>query len=261
MTSSELNSVDRHHGARSLGTGAAAVSPAEAASPLLLAAAVLLGLVVRSALVARVSFPINDGGLFFVMIEELRRAHFVLPAFTSYNGDTIPYAYPPLGFYVSALLAEVLGASVIDLLRLVPVAVGTATIVAFNRLARAMVEPVTAAAATFAFALVPAAFAWPSMGGGITRGFGLLFTVLALDQGYRLYVERQAWRVVPTALFCGLTVLSHPAYTWCLVYSMALLWVWFGRDRASSLLSLLVCLGTLVVSAPWWVTIVVRHGL
>jgi len=40
--------------------------------------------------------PINDGGMFYVMILDLRAHRFLLPAFTSYNHLNIPFAYPPL---------------------------------------------------------------------------------------------------------------------------------------------------------------------
>ena len=49
-------------------------------------------------------FPINDGGIFFVMAGELSDAHLALPAETTYNNAHIPFAYPPLGLYVAAAL-------------------------------------------------------------------------------------------------------------------------------------------------------------
>ena len=51
------------------------------------------------------SFPINDGGMFMVMARELRLNGFALPAYTSYNNFNIPFAYPPLGLYVTGFLS------------------------------------------------------------------------------------------------------------------------------------------------------------
>ena len=64
--------------------------------------AVLLGGFVRFLPVVMAGFPVNDGGMFYVMIEELKANHFLLPAFTDYNLAGIPYAYTPFGFYTVA---------------------------------------------------------------------------------------------------------------------------------------------------------------
>src|SRR5688572_16295208 len=46
--------------------------------------------------------PLNDGGLFQAMARDISDAHFGLPAYTSYNGGDIPFAYPPLALYLAA---------------------------------------------------------------------------------------------------------------------------------------------------------------
>src|SRR5215470_9642735 len=70
--------------------------------------AILIALVIGGAIrlfyVAHADFPLNDGGLFYTMTEDLRADKYVLPFYTSYNGGSIPYAYPPLAFYLSAAL-------------------------------------------------------------------------------------------------------------------------------------------------------------
>src|SRR5574341_539404 len=60
---------------------------------LLLFFSVLFGAVVRFAPTVMSGSPINDGGMFYVMIEGLKANHFLLPAFTSYNHLDIPFAY------------------------------------------------------------------------------------------------------------------------------------------------------------------------
>ena len=71
---------------------------------MLLLAILLTGALVRLAAVLGADFPAGDGGLFATMIEDIRAASFGLPAFTSYNGGDIPFAYPPLGLYLGALV-------------------------------------------------------------------------------------------------------------------------------------------------------------
>ncbi len=136
-------------------------------------------------------FPLNDGGMFYAMVEDLRAAGYALPAETSYNGGDIPYVYPPFSFYVAAVLVDLGGWSLIDVFRFLPLIVSTLTIVAFYPLARAVLgDREWAAVATLFFALAPRAFDWEIAGGGLTRSFGFLFAILAINQAYRLY-ERQ----------------------------------------------------------------------
>jgi hypothetical protein len=228
---------------------------------LLLLIAVELGFFVRWYHVGAAGFPLNDGGLFDRMVEEIRRAHYALPRHTSYNSASIPFAYPPLALYAAAILADVTHREVIDVLRVLPLAVSTLTIPAFFLLARAMVrEERTAVYATFAFALLPRAFSWEIAGGGLTRAPGFLFALLALHQGYLLWTRR-AWRFVPlTVLFAGLALLCHPEMGGFALFSLALLFAAYGRTRQSVWQAAVAVAGMAAVTAPWWATALVRHG-
>ena len=70
----------------------------------ILGIAILFGTFVRVLPVFLAGFPINDGGMFLVMMRDLRGNGFALPMYTTYNYMDIPYAYPPLGFYLGAFL-------------------------------------------------------------------------------------------------------------------------------------------------------------
>ena len=70
--------------------------------------AIAVGCIVRARPVLLADFPLNDGGLFFQMTEELQRAHYRLPMFTDYNALQIPFAYPPFGFYMAGLVSDAL---------------------------------------------------------------------------------------------------------------------------------------------------------
>src|SRR5688572_1119349 len=76
---------------------------------LILLAAIIFGFVVRLILVfAGDGFPLNDGGLFYVMVEDLKANDYRLPQYTSYNGGQIPYAYPPAIFYLTGAASSLL---------------------------------------------------------------------------------------------------------------------------------------------------------
>jgi hypothetical protein len=228
---------------------------------LLLGIAVALGILVRFHPVLTFDFPLNDGGLFYQMALELQRAGYAIPEVTNYNGDHIPFAYAPFGFYVAALLGRT-PEGILAAVRWIPVIVTSLCIPAFVLLARRLLpNERTVIAATFAFALLPRAYMWLIMGGGLTRSFGVLFTLLALWQAHLMYTTR-AWRhVLPTAVLASLTVLSHIGTAPFLATSIALMWVAYGRHRRGILASIIVAVLTLALTAPWWRVVVAEHGL
>ncbi len=226
------------------------------------ACAIALGALARLSHVLRSDFPIGDGGLFYLMIQELQGNHYRLPAHTAYNAAGIPFAYPPLGLYLTGLVAGLTGQPLIEVMRFLPVAFNLLTIPAFIGLSRAMLPSKAAANwAGLAFALLPYSFFWWFMGGGVTRAPGFLFAVLALWSGYLLYTRRQARYIWPTMAAAGCTVLSHPPMAFFLAYSLGFFLLAYGLHRQGVLHSLLVAGGTLMLSAPWWATAIARYGV
>ena len=228
---------------------------------LLLATAVVLGVLVRLYPAVTQDFALNDGALFYQMALEVKQAGFALPSVTGYNADGIPFAYAPFGFYLAALIGGT-PEGILAAVRWIPVVVGCLMLPAFVLLARAILRnEARVIAATFAFALVPRSFLWIIMGGGLTRSLGLLFTILALGQAHALYTRR-SWRyVATTAVLASLVVLSHLGTAPFLVASMALFWLVYGRHRHGFLASIAVGALTLLLTAPWWATVVGEHGL
>ena len=223
--------------------------------------AIALGCLVRARPVLLADFPLNDGGLFYLMTEELQRAHFRLPDFTSYNAAHIPFAYPPFGFYVAGMLAEVPSWTLMRVVQLLPLATTCATLVAFLLLARQMVtERVAVVAALIAFALVPRSFIWLVMGGGLTRAFGFLFTILALHQAYLLFTRKELRFAIGAGLFTGLTPMSHLGTAPFLAVSLVIFFIAYGRHRQGLIGMAMIGAIALVVSAPWWVAVARVHG-
>jgi hypothetical protein len=225
------------------------------------AIAMLAGLVVRLTYVIASDFPINDGGLFVVMTRDLIEAGFQIPPTTSYNDLGIPFAYPPLGFYIAGAVTTAMGIDLIDVFRWLPLVLSVACVPGFALLARELLEPSASRAATYAYALVPAGFAWPIMGGGLTRSLGLLFALLALSALARAIRGGSRRTALLAAVLSGLTALSHPHVAAFLALSAVVIAVSRVRTREGGVQLLLVGVGALLVAAPWWLTVVVRHGI
>ena len=164
--------------------------------------ALLLGGIVRFVPPAMAGFPVNDGGMFYVMVEELKANHFALPAFTGYNLSGIPFAYPPFGLYVTALISSLLRIPALDIVRWLPPLVSTLALLAFYLMADEILgSHLQAGLATIFYGLVPDSFGWAIMGGGITRSFGLLFLFLTITFANRLFTRTSSLPVPLWASF------------------------------------------------------------
>ncbi|MDD2920904.1 MAG: glycosyltransferase family 39 protein [Anaerolineales bacterium] len=231
-------------------------------SLLILVFGLSLGAYARNLPAITVGFPVTDGGLFYLMAQALQANGFALPAFVQYNGANIPFAYPPLGFYLAALVSSLFKIPLIEVFRWLPAALGVAFTIAFYFLAAAVLKSTFKAtlAAVF-FALLPRSIGWFVMGGGITRAAGQLFLVLTLFAAHQLFAAPQKKYLWMTILFGGCAVLSHPESA---LHAAALsfsLWVFFGRSKEGIKNALLAALGVLVIVAPFFIAVISRHGL
>lgn len=229
---------------------------------LVLLTALLFGGIVRFWPVVSNGFPLNDGGMFAVMIRDLKAGGYLLPAFTTYNFSNIPFTYPPLGFYVAALVSDVLSIPEVQSLLWLPVLVNTLSIPIFYKLAVSMLEQrMPAALAALVFALSPRSFVWQVMGGGITRAFGVLFLLLMMGQAVRLFRAPTRRGLLLTIFFGAASVLSHPQTALHAALGGLLVFLCFGRSRGGILHAAGIGLGTALLISPWMFTVLTRHGL
>jgi Dolichyl-phosphate-mannose-protein mannosyltransferase len=227
---------------------------------LLLFISVLFGAILRFAPTIISRLPINDGGMFYVMIQDLKSNHFLIPAFTSYNHVNIPFAYPPLSFYVGGLLFS-LGIPLLEIFHWIPPFVSTVSILAFYWAANLMLDSKTKAVlATMAYALMPRSFSWYVMGGGLSRTFGVLFLLLTCGSTWALFTKNEQKYIFPAMLFGAGAVLSHPETGLHTAAACVIIWLFNGRSKKSSWNALLVGLGVFILISPWWGTVLAQHG-
>lgn len=224
--------------------------------------AILLGAFLRFNPTLLAGFSINDGGMFAVMVDDLKASHYLLPAFTTYNHLNIPYAYPPLGFYLGRIAADLFGWSAVQVVRWLPAFFASLSIPAFYWLAlRILKDKYYAATSTIFFALMPRALSWFVMGGGLTRSPGQFFMLLTLATVIRLYEENRRGDIFLAGIFGGLAVLSHPEAAVHTFVSAIFLWLILSRKKTSFLNSIAVGIIVLIVTTPWWATVLSYHGI
>jgi hypothetical protein len=228
-----------------------------------LALALVCAVIVRCLPLVGTDLPLNDGGLFATMIQDLVENRLILPAFTTYNGLDIPFAYPPLAFYVAALANRVSGLEILDILRGMPVVVSLATVIAMYWLARGVLVSRTGGVlAALAFALLPGSYQWMITGGGITRVFGFFLAIVALGIGWRVLRSPKPrwWSAAMLGLVGGLTALAHPQAAVFLAISLVVFLPWATSRRHAAAHVAVAGLIGLAVLGTWLVPVMAVHG-
>ena len=229
---------------------------------LLLFTALLLGTIIRFYPAASNGFPLNDGGMFYTMIRDLKANHYILPQFTTYNFVDIPFAYPPLGFYIAALLSTLLPVSELWVLLYIPALINTLSIFIFYKFAeQTLTSRMSAALAVLVFALSPRSFLWQVMGGGITRSFGAFFLLLFLYKAMQLSKNKNTKELILMILFGAGAILSHPQTAFHAVLGGTLIFIFYGFSKRGFVSAFFCSLGVALVTAPWWFTVLTRYGL
>lgn len=229
---------------------------------MLLFLTIVLGASVRFAPAAISGFPINDGGMFYVMVRDLQVNHYYLPFYTTYNDLNIPFVYPPLPLYMAGLVSEFFSVPLIEIFRWLPALITTVSLFAFYLLALSVLDSRSQATlATAAFALVPRSISWFIMGGGLTRAFGQLFLLLTLYSIYNLFTKNSRKYLVCSILAGSAVVLSHPESALHAVACCILFWLFLARSKTGGVNALLVAVGILLVISPVLIILVSRHGL
>ncbi len=222
----------------------------------------LLGGYVRLAPIISGGFPIHDGGMFTQMVEDVLNARFSLPISTGYNFSQIPFAYPPLGFYLAALVVRISGFGTIQVMQYLPAVINWLSIPVFYLLSKKMLDkPVPVFIATITYTFLPRSWMWMIMGGGLTRSLGVFFGLLSVYYGYRTLNEKNPKLLLPTVVVTGLAFLSHPEAIVFSGLSLFFLFLFYRRDRIGFTHLVLIGVGALIFSIPWWGTVLSRYGV
>ena len=229
---------------------------------LILFSAIIFGTWLRIMPAWMAGFPINDGGMFYTMIQNLQVNHYSLPLYTTYNQLNIPYVYPPLGFYLGAAITDLLKlSSPLPVIQWLPGILNALCIPAFYMLAKEISgSKLQSAISTLVFSLVPHLTAWLSMGGGLTRSLGAFFMLLALTHIYRVFANNSKMDIWGAVIFSSLATLSH---TEAPIYTIAIaVYIWAIKSHSIQGLKkgFLISLGVLACTSPWLLWINNNHS-
>ncbi len=225
--------------------------------PALLAGACVLYLYVGSH-----PFPSFGAGLYFQIAEEIQKSGYVLPkTIPGYTPDGVPFAYPPFMFYILALILDTTRLGAFTIARFLPGLVSIVYLVPLYFLARDLFNSrPQASLATLIVAVSPPILQWHISAGGIVRAPAMLFSLTGIYAGLHLFRDHDRRFLVPSLIAFTLTVLTHPMYTIFFVISFLVLYVRFDRSVRGLSYGLIVGLGGVVLTAPWWLSVISMHG-
>jgi hypothetical protein len=227
-------------------------------APALLSAVLLFYFYLRSH-----PYPSFGAGLYLLIAERISELGYALPKTVPYYTEGgVPFAYPPLMFYVVAAIQNLTGLDPITITRYLPGIVTVAYLVPMYLLARDLLTSrPQAALATLIVAVSPPVLQWHISAGGIVRSPAFLFALTGIYAGLRLYRDRDQRWVVPSLVLFTMTVLTHPVYTVFFALSYFLLFLEYDRTLWGLLRGAVVGFGGLLLAAPWWTQVMAYHGV
>ncbi|RME57381.1 hypothetical protein D6779_08800 [Candidatus Parcubacteria bacterium] len=214
--------------------------------------------------------PLGDGGLFYRFIQVILHNEFMMPATVLYNGESLPFAYPPLAFYVAAAFVRMTSFSLLDVFRWLPPVLLLFHIPLFYILTAQIFDaPFFKIGATLLFVTDYLRYEWLLMGGGIARALGYGF---ALAGGIFLvrFIKKPTMRMLFLAsLLGGGVALAHSgtAFAYLLYLEGAIIYVVLKTPRTASRIRTIITYhamagGTIaLVSMPWWLHVYFSYGL
>jgi hypothetical protein len=228
-----------------------------------LSLAVVVGLAVHVTYLLTHPYPAYGAGLYLAIAEQIAAHGYGLPAtIPGYTAGGVPFAYPPLGFYLAAVVHDLTGVGPYAYSRLLPGLLVTAALVPYYYAAREVLgSPRRAGVATLLLTGTPAALQWHLSAGGIVRGLGFLLAVAAVAAAVRLFRRGERRWLLPTAVLFGLTVLTHPVYALFVGLSCLVLFAGYSRTPRGLAHGAVVAVGGIALAAPWWLQVVAVHGV
>ncbi len=211
-------------------------------------------------------FPINDGALFVEFVRGIGRTFPGLPHTVTYNGLSLPFAYPPLPFWVGALLTK-LGGDDLSVVRVVPILLNIPYVLLFALvLLKSGRSRLFTALTILFFSLTLRSFEWLVMGGGLSRGLGAVFLMLTLlAAGLPEQNERKSlptWRLIASGVTVALATLSHLEWGILAAASFGLSRLLSSRSVKEFFVSSVISGATaLLLILPWLLLIHRTHGL
>jgi 4-amino-4-deoxy-L-arabinose transferase-like glycosyltransferase len=209
----------------------------------------------------RFPMPLGYGGLYAQMAEQIASTGVLLPHEVPYYGPGgIPFAYPPLAFYIMAPFLK-LGISAITYLRFIPPLFSLLSLIPLFLLVENLSNSRASAMLSVMFvALSPELYVMHTWAAGAVRALAFFLLLSGAYLLQRSLQERKLSLGMLAGVFLGLTILTHLFYGFFLVL-LTICWV-VAYPRKHSWASLLILGSTAsLVAGPWLYMMISRYGM
>ncbi|MBX0287800.1 hypothetical protein EGH22_15800 [Halomicroarcula sp. F28] len=206
-------------------------------------------------------FPALLGGLFLEMAATVAESGTLPTTIEGFTPEGVPFAYPPLGFYVMAVFLK-LGVDGVALLRFGAPVVLLGIVALVYHLTWVLTDrPETALVAGIITGTHVSLNVYLLGASGFIRGLGFLFMLVAMFGAYQYFATDGGRRALATATIgWGLVVLTHPVHAAAAGAGVAAAWLVWDRSPRGLATGAGIAVGGLVIASPWWLTVVSNHG-
>lgn len=213
--------------------------------------------------------PFRLGGLFYEFSRQIIINSFALPETIPYfSAGGIPFAYPPLSFYFQAIILKLFDPPLFFSVNLLPPIITLLSLPAFYWMIQQYTDDIhLALVGLFAFSLMPPAFINQIEAAGLAESFGVLALILYLGFVFSWKKDPNWKDTILAGLALSICIISSPgsAYAATLFSIVFFIWILFRglKKRTLKPVGMLLIIGTigLVISAPYWLSVMHNHGL
>lgn len=235
-----------------------------------LAAVFLLGVLARFIHFRSIdsNLPFHLGGLFLTYAEEILNHGYGLPQrIPVYTAEGIPFVYPPLAFYIEAIIIDLFNPPVFLLVNVLPPLLSCIALAAFWLVCRQLpVSYVGKIAALVTYAFLPSLLGEMLGAAGLAEATGSLFLILLVWSLNRLTQRNSALNADLVGVFLALSILSAPgaamiAPILLLLYLPVI--IWEHRHEPPRLVGHLVLAAVIAVTilSPYLYRLFFQHGI
>lgn len=209
------------------------------------------------------SFPSGFAGLYTLMADQISQAGLSLPLSVPYYGPGgIPFAYPPAGFYLMAIITSIFQVSDFVYLRFAPAIFMWLSMIPLALITFEITK--SKPAAIIAAVIVSGSqrvFYLQGTSGGMVRGLAFLFALLAIY--FFILSAKQNGKLkyaVISGIFIGLTGLTHLSYLQFTILYIAAHFLVNIFTKRIWLATLVAGITSILAVTPWVILIVTRYG-
>lgn len=232
---------------------------------------IIVGALIRSVHLFFVgfAFPFRYGALFLEFSEQIAANGYRFPdRIPFFTEGGIPFAYPPLPFYVQAALIDFFSPPIFMTVNLLPAFIAVLTVPSFYILTiESRLRRPARLIALLSFAVMPIAFTNQIEAAGLAEAFGTLAIIWFAIGLTRTYRNDTIGNYILAGFFWAICVVSSPGSAYAsvpmaIIFSVAKLVSTQWRFSARMAIRLIVMgVLALILSAPYWLTVIRYHGM